>query len=179
MYDSSDLALPTSERARVTDRPAKVVDVSAVHYFWFGRRLWLAGLGLCLQAALLIVAGVFLLTQMSATPNLVVQIAITGGLLTLGGVAVLWRALGDFMAGLKIDRKGVRVQLGWSRLFVPWSNIERWSVNEPRLAQLPAITLWLARRKQPVVVTGAQADAAARHEIHEVLRAFAYGKEVD
>jgi hypothetical protein len=179
MFDSSDLALPLSERVRATGRPARVVDVSAVHYFWFGRRLWLSGLGLCVQASLLLVSGVFLLTQMSSTPNLVVQIALTGALLTLCGIAMLWRAASDFMAGLRIDRKGVRVHLGWTRFFVPWQNIERWSVNQPRIPELPAVTLWLNNKKQPVVVTGAQADESVRHEIQEVLRAFAYGKEAD
>lgn len=179
MFDSSDLAIPMSERVRATGRPAKLVDVNAVHYFWFGRRLWLSGLGLCVQAALLLVSGMFLLTQMSSTPNLVVQIALTGTLLTLGGLAVLWRAASDFMAGLRIERKGVRVHLGWTRYFVPWQNIERWSVSQPRIPELPAVTLWLSNKEQPVVVTGTQANEADCQEIQEVLRAFAYGKEAD
>lgn len=177
MFDSADVALPLSDQATATEHATRVVDVGAVHYFWFGRRLWMAGLGICVQATLLIVAGVFLLTQISSTPNLAVQIAITGGLLTLGGIAMLYRALGDFLAGLRIDRKGIRVQVGWRRSFLPWSKIERWNVDDPHIPQLPAIVFWVVNKRQPVVVSGVQADAASRQQIREVLRAFAYGKE--
>ncbi len=177
MIDSTDLALPFGNRGQEMLPAAKYVDITVAHPFWFGRKLWTAGLGLVLQGAALIAAGVFLLTQMSSTPNLVVQIALTGSLLTLGGVAMLYRALGDFMAAMRIDRHGIRVHLGWQRMFIPWSCVEAWSVQEPQLEDLPAVTIKVQKKSQPVVITAAQADRVTRQDIQAVLRAFAVSKQ--
>lgn len=177
MIDSTDLALPFGNRRQLTLPSAKYVDITVAHPFWFGRRLWMAGVGFILQGAALIAAGVFLLTQISATPNLVVQIALTGGLLTLGGIVILYRASGDFLAAMRIDRQGIRVHLGWRRMFIPWACVEAWSVQDPMLEDLPAITIRVHKKSEPVVVTAAQADPVTRQDIQTVLRAFAFGKE--
>jgi hypothetical protein len=177
MSDSPGFALPMPER--FAEIPARAVDSNAVHYYWFGRRLWLTGLGRCVQALLLLVAGIFLLTQITSTPNLVVQIALTGGLMTLGGIALLYRALGDFFGGLKVDFKNVRVRTGWKSCSFPWSRVDRWSVidHKPRLAMMPGIAFWLTDRKEPITIAAGDLDEQSRRDIHELFRTIAYGKE--
>lgn len=177
MSESPGFALPMPDR--FAEGPARTIDSSAVHSYWFGRRLWLNGVGRCVQALLLLAAGVFLLTQISSTPNLVVQIAITGGLMTLGGIAMLYRALGDFFGGLQVDFKTVRVRTGWKSCSFPWSRVERWSVidHQPRLSVMPGITFWVTGRKEPIVITAGDVDEPTRRDIHELFRTIAYGKE--
>ncbi len=100
MPEPRGFALPMPDR--FAEVPARAIDTSVVHTYWFGRRLWLNGMGRCVQALLLLAAGVFLLTQITSTPNLVVQIAITGSLMALGGLAM---AFCGFFA-LRVALKG-------------------------------------------------------------------------
>ncbi len=44
MSNTAGLAIPLHGPSRVANGHAATVDVNAVHYYWFGRRLWLAGL---------------------------------------------------------------------------------------------------------------------------------------
>jgi hypothetical protein len=179
MSDSAGFAISMPDSAGVADSRLAISDVSAVHSFWFGRRLWPAAFGLGLQAALLLTAGVFLLTQIASTPNLAVQIALTGGLMTIGGIALLFRSLGTFRAGLKIDCKGVCARLGWRTISVPWSRVERWSVSEQelKLAQLPGIVVWVKGNKRLFAIPNGHLDNQSRHQIHQLFHILAYGKE--
>lgn len=179
MSNTAGLAIPLHGPSRVANGHAATVDVNAVHYYWFGRRLWLAGLGKCVQALLLLAAGVFLLTQISSTPNLVVQIALTGSLLTAGGAAMLYRALGDFLAGMKVDRQWLKIRTGWKSVSVPWSKVEKWRIEDhvPKIAQLPCITLWLAEGLRPVTIASGNLDERSRSDIRELFQALAYSKE--
>ncbi len=182
MAESAGYAIPVHGNAAAVERSPQTVeiDVNAVHSFWFGGRRLLAGIGTCVQASLLLVAGVFLLTQVSSTPNLAVQIAIVGGLLTIGGIALLFRSLGDFRAGLKVDATGLRARLGWSGFTVPWSRVERWSVGDHKraLGELPGITVWAAGMQRPFSIPDSHLDDKNRREIHHLFRVLACGKEV-
>jgi hypothetical protein len=181
MSNSAGFTIPVHSNANPVDRSAETVevDVNAVHSFWFGRGRWLAGISMCVQGSVLLGAGVFLLTQISSTPNLVVQVALVGGLLTIGGIALLFRSLGDFRVGLKVDSTGLRARLGWSGFTVPWSRVERWSVSDRkrRLSELPGITIWGAGSQRLFTIPDGYLDDKNRREIRHVFRALAYEKE--
>jgi hypothetical protein len=179
MSESAGFAIRLPETVGHANSPAANFDLSVAHSFWFGRRLWMNAAGLCVQAALLLAAGIFLLTQISSTPNLAVQIAITGGLLSLGGIAMLVRAVGDFLSGLKVDRHGVRVRMSGKGFAVPWTAVERWNMSpkERKLKELPGITVWVVGNKKPFTVPDGHLDPLSRFAIYHLFRALAHEKE--
>jgi hypothetical protein len=121
----------------------------------------------------------FLLSQISSTPNLAVQIEITGGLLCLGGVAMMLRALGELLSGLKVDRQGIRVRMNGKGFAVPWTAVERWNVSpkERKLKELPGITVWVVGNKKPFTVPDGNLDSRSRAAMYQLFRAFAQDKE--
>src|SRR5262249_43544904 len=106
------------------------IDITVPHSYWLGKSQWLAGVSKSRQAGLLLAAGIFLLTQISETPNLSVQVGIVGTVLTLGGVALLVYAAGLLRAALTIDTTGVRARVGWTGFDVAWLSIERWAISD-------------------------------------------------
>jgi hypothetical protein len=179
MSESAGFAIRLPDTVGHANSPAADFDLSVAHSFWFGRRLWMSAVGLCVQAALLLAAGIFLLTQISSTPNLTVQIAITGALLTLGGLAMIVRALGDFLSGLKVDRQGLRVRMAGRGFAVPWTAVERWNMSpkERKLKELPGITVWVVGNKKPFTVPDGYLDPLSRFAIYHLFRALAHEKE--
>jgi hypothetical protein len=155
------------------------IDINAVHQFWFGGRLWLAALSKGLQGIFLMVSGVFLLTQIPATPKLATQLAITGGLMTAGGAAMFYWLVTNLMSRLVIDSRGMRLRMGWTSARVPWSHIERWDVNleKQKVPQVPGLTVWVKNRNSPLVVADGHLNDQNRGDIYQLLHAFAYGKQ--
>ena len=155
------------------------IDVTATYRFPFARQRWLVGVGVVVQATLMMIAGGFLLTQVSSTPNLAIQIAIVGTLLAAGGLAILTRAWSDFLGGLTIDRDGLRASLGWSSFKIFWSDVARWRVSETaaKIVDLSSIEIWSATSQFPRVVPGGRLSVKDHHRIRQLLYAFAEGKE--
>ena len=176
------VSLPSSELTRnrlaMTDAPAAEVDITAVHSFSFAPERWLTGVGTWVQAGLMIGVGIFLLTQVSSTPNLVVQIAIVGTLLTIGGLALIVRTFGDFFGGLKIDRQGVRGRLGLKSFEIEWADLKEWRVDETsRMPELSSIELWTSGAEFPSGVPGGSLSHKDLRRARHVLEAFAPEKE--
>ena len=176
------VSLPSSELARkrlaVTDAPSAEVDMTAVHRFSFAPERWLAGAGAWIQAGLMIGVGIFLLTQVSSTPNLVVQISIVGTLLILGGLVIITRSFGDFIGELTIDRQGVRVRLGVTGFEIAWADLKQWRVDETsRMPELSSVELWTTGSERPQGVPGGSLGYKDLRRARHVLEAFAPEKE--
>jgi hypothetical protein len=179
MSDMAGFAIRLPETAARDRSLVESIDLDAVHTFWLGRRMWTTCLGLAVQSALLLGAGVFLLTQISSTPNLVVQIALTGSLLSIGGLAMLAHAASVFLTRLTIDRSGLRARVGWSTFATPWSNVVRWSVTTRRrsIKELPGIRWWVEGSDGPVTIPDGYLDERSRPRILRLFVELAPGKE--
>src|SRR5690349_21032478 len=119
MSRSEELALDLPRGIKQAASGA-VVDTAATHCFRFVSERWLSGAGSATKGTLMIVAGGFLLSQIPHTPNLVVQMAILGGLLIAGGLAFALYSLGDLFGSLTLDPKGYRVRLGLTGFSGNW-----------------------------------------------------------
>lgn len=153
--------------------------VNAGRSYWFGRRLWLSGLGHAAQGLALLTAGGFLLTQMFSMPNLLTQTALVAVLLVIGGLAMLYRAQGDFGASITFDFVNVRVRSAWHGHAFSWSQVERWCISEdrPPLATSPVVSFWLAGQSTPITLTAREVDETTRREICQWFRRIAYRRE--
>ena len=183
MSDQAGYAIPVHNTAGTIDRSpdTQPVDITVPHSFWLGKQQWQTGVGRCVQASVMLGAGIFLLSQISSTPNLTVQMATVGGVFTLGGIAMLYYSLGDFCARLSIDDRGLKARLGWSGFSTEWSNVESWSVSDHKLAlpELPAVKVWVSGSQKPLAIPGGHLDDKCRREIRRVFRALAFSKEAD
>ena len=183
MSDTAGYAvtLPASQlrrsRLAVTEAHSTEVDITAVHSFAFAPERWLTGVGSCVQGSLMIGVGAFLLTQVSSTPNLAVQIAIVGTLLAAGGLAFIIRSYGDFFGGLTIDRQGVRARVGLKRFELPWSEVRQWRVDEHcKMPELSCIELW-TKGESSQGVPGGSLGHKDLHRARHILEAFAPEKQ--
>ncbi len=179
MSDLAGFAIRLPETAARDASLVERIDLEAVHTFWLGRRMWATCAGLVVQSALLLGAGVFLLTQISSTPNLLVQIALTGSLLAIGGLAMLAHAASAFLTRLTIDRYGLRARVGWSTFATPWTNVVRWSVGTRKrsINELPGIRWWVVGSDSPMTIPDGYLDEHSRPRILRLFMELAPGKE--
>jgi hypothetical protein len=174
------VTLPESAHVRlaVIDAPAAEVDVTAVHSFPFAPERWLRGVGTCIQASLMIGVAGFLLTQLSSTPGLVVQIVIVGALLIVGGLTLIVRSVGDFFGGLRIDREGIRARLGLTRFELPWSSVRQWRVDENcKMPELTCVEFTSKGIDFPKGIPGGSLSYKDLRRAQHVLQAFAPQKQ--
>lgn len=182
MSDATSFAVPLPFDSRLAGTAEALpveVDLNATYRYLFAPQRWLVGLGTCVKGGLLLVAGVFLLFQVSSTQNLKVQLVITGTLLTVGGLALLTTSLSDFFGGLQIDRSGIRARLGLTTFSAPWSEVEQWRVTEnaAKIAEFPSVQVWLSGTSHPRTIPGGRLSRTDHACIQQLFQTFAPGKE--
>jgi len=176
------VTLPSSQlahaRLAVTEAPSVEVDITAAHSFPFAPERWLTGAGSCIQGSLMIGVGGFLLTQVSSTPNLVIQIAIVGALLIAGGLAFVVRSYGDFFGGLTIERHGIRGRVGFKSFELHWSSVKQWRVDDAcRMPELSCIELWTTSGEFSHGIPGGSLSHKDLRRAQHVLQAFVPEKQ--
>jgi len=181
MSDVSSLAVALPQSNRLRESESIPLDLAATHSFLFVRRRWLAGGSKVFQAALMLGTGAFLLSQASSTPNLVLQIAVVGTLLAIGGIAILAYAVSDFLGGLRVDPHGIRVRLGWSGYSITWPEVARWRINDvaAKIPDLYSVEICTAESSLPLTVPGGCLSAADHHLLRRLFHSFAENKEID
>jgi hypothetical protein len=152
----------------------EALDLTATHSFTFARQRWFAGASNVVRGVLLGTTGIFLLSQMGNTRNLVVQIAILGTLLTIGGAAFLVRSLSDFFGGVHLNAKAIRVRYGLFGYTVPWSQITTYCVNEAAIKSpaLPSVVLELNSPARQRLIPGGHLSNEAHLRIRRLLQHF-------
>lgn len=180
MSESAGLYLPMSQGpAKVVATQPREIDAAATHQFPFSRRRWAMGAGKIIQALLMLASGVFLLTQIRATPNLSVQIAIVGGLIAVGGAALAVRSLRDLFGGLTISPDGVQVRFALERYSLSWDQIEKWQVNElaADVAEMPVVSFWTQTDVVRKTIPGCHLTIEDYRHVRQVLAAIAPDRE--
>lgn len=98
--------------------------------FGFARQRWQSGLFLSLQAAVLIGVGVFLLSEIPATPGLKVQMVILSVILITGGLWMVPKIVVNFFGSIRVDQTGIHMEPTLVGFSTPWDQIERWEVRD-------------------------------------------------
>jgi len=175
MSQSDELALDLPHGvSKPKSISAPAIDLSVPHRFGFAGQRWFTGAGTVTKGALMITAGVFLLSQIPATPNLVVQMAILSGLLIVGGAAFVLVSLGDFFGSLTIDEQGYRANFVLTGFSGTWSNVVNWVVHESsHNADIPAVQIWTGPQQVIHAIPGGYLSKEEGHRVHQLLRALA------
>jgi hypothetical protein len=180
MSETTGYAVPLAGSVRGelhTIRPTEV-DVNATYAFSFLRRRWFGAAGQVLQGTLVASAGYFLLTQIDDTPKLAVQIAIVGGLLALGGLAFIARAVADLTSRLTINRAGIRGRFGLVGLRLSWPEVEKWRVHDHgSLAEHFGVEIWTPGAAASQKIPSGYFDRHELQQMRRLLAAFALGHE--
>ena len=178
MSDVSSFAvtLPSAARQAAPEAP---LDLSVPHRFLFLKQRWLTGAGKLAQAGLMLTTGVFLMSQASSTPGLVLQIAIVGTLLAIAGVAILAHAWSDFVGALTIDQHELRARLGWSKFAVQWPAVTSWQINDDsaNLADLTSVEICTVGSRLPLTLPGGRFNVQDLHRMRRLFLAFAENAE--
>lgn len=179
MSNANSLALNLPRRLRGAEPHAEPIDLTATYRFPFVKQRWFTGCSTIFQGGLMIAVGGFLLSQIPATPNLVVQMAIVGSLLAGGGLYVLSYAWNDFFGGLTIDQSGVQATNGWSSFYLPWADVARWRVNDHAadVADLTSLEVWTDDVELPHQVPGGRLSEKDHHRVRQLFSALAEGRE--
>lgn len=138
--------------------------------FSFARQRWQNGILLALQAAAMLAVGGFLLSQMSVTPKLQVQMAILGGLLTIGGLAMLPRIFVDFFGSITVDHHGIHMTPTIVGFSAPWSMIEKWEIKECNgTTAAHCIRVWANGSKDSHMVPAGFLNLQDLHRLRKVM----------
>lgn len=180
MSQSASLALtlPNSTHAG-THSHSEPIDLNATYRFAFARQRWFSGLTALAQGGLMAGVGIFLLTQIPATPNLTIQMAILGTLLSLGGALVAARTWSDFFGSITVNADGLRMSHGLASFQLEWPNVTRWRITESaaKTSDLAAADVWTITSEFPHRIPGARLDLHDLRKLRHLLHAFAPGHE--
>lgn len=138
----------------------------------------LVALGWITQGLLLAATGGFLLWNLHVAPQLAMQAAILGGLLTAGGIGLIMHALMDVTSHLTIDEAGIRGRFGWDAFKLSWHDLRRWWVSEhdDRYAGL-AIAELCSYQHPPKTIPGGYLDREDRRLLRSLLEHYAPDRE--
>ncbi|MFO1096313.1 MAG: hypothetical protein U0992_23865 [Planctomycetaceae bacterium] len=140
------------------------------HAFAFVRQRWQNGILTVVGAGLMGVSGGFLLSQISATPGLKVQLAILGALLLIGALVMLRKAGTDLFGSIHVDRDGIHMRPTLAGFSVPWNRINRWEVCEDAQATyLPCLKVWVDGEEHPRSVPNGFLSHQDLHRLRKLL----------
>lgn len=134
--------------------------------------MWMA------QGALLAAAGGFLVWNIHIAPQLAMQAAILGGLLSVGGIWMVLHAIMDMTSHLTVDEDGVRGRFGWGGFNLPWHDLRQWraSDHDDRFAGIAIAELW-SRQRRAVTIPGGYLDREDRRQLRSLLEHYAPDRE--
>ncbi|MFO0915973.1 MAG: hypothetical protein U0795_23645 [Pirellulales bacterium] len=138
----------------------------------FARQRWHQGAVALFGATAMLVAGGFLLSQLSDTPKLVPQMVALSLLLIGGGLAMVPGILRDLFGSVVVNEGGIQMQPALIGFSVPWSQVDRWEVHDtPHLgAAAPVLKVWVKGQKEPRTVPGGY---LSHHDVQRLRHALA------
>ncbi|MBI3866282.1 MAG: hypothetical protein HY290_30755 [Planctomycetia bacterium] len=192
MSESMDFAVPLTRQSvsappgllrsnETRDERLLAIATESTHRFQFAPLCWPAAVDSLVKFLMTFVPGVFLLTQVSATPSLKVQIAVVGALLIAGGMVFFAQSVHDLLGGLTIDAAGITSRRGLLlSKTISWSDLRCWNVNESaaKTTDIPSIQFWTADTKFPqVTIFGGCLTEKDHRLVRQLLQVFDPSKE--
>lgn len=147
--------------------------------FPFSRKCRASGLAMSTASAGLIGTGLFLLSQVAATPGVAVQLSAVGLLLTAAGLAVLYGASQRLFGALTVDRRGVSLSPSLSGFAIPWDRLCRWEVRDRSfpITGLPMVRFWADGRALEFAVPSGSLGDEELLAVRRALLEFAPDRE--
>jgi hypothetical protein len=169
-FNNNTASLSPSMSSQVCDSlvEPQAAEQEAELNFGFARQRWQNGILLTLQAAAMFAAGIFLLSEIPATPNLKVQMAILSGLLIAGGIVMLPKILVDFFGSIRVDETGIHMAPTLVGFSAPWSMVEKWEIRDCNGATAShSIRVWSNDTNRSHTVP---AGFLSHHDLHRLRR---------
>ena len=155
------------------------LDTAATYRFSFASNRWFAGLSSLSQGGLMVGVSVFLLSQVSLTPTLSVQMSIVAALMAAGGLFFMQRSLADLFGRVTIGPEGFRARYGLSGFSVTWSKLKSWRVNDAavKFPEVPAVEIHVEGEPLPKRLQGGYLSEQDQRQLRQLLSAFASGQQ--
>jgi hypothetical protein len=127
----------------------------------------------------LLAVGIFLLTQITATPGLAVQLAILGALCTIGGLGFMVRSLGDTFGRLVVDEAGIAIRPSITGYSIRWSELDRWEVklDSEKYPEANSVLFWTQDTPCALFLTNSSLTQQDRVDLRQILQTYAADKE--
>ena len=137
------------------------------------------GLALAVAAAGLLLTGLFMLSQITSTPAVAVQLCAVGLLLTGGGLAVLHSAARQSLGALTIDDQGISQSPSFAGFSIPWQALSRWVVRDQPFpgAGLPVVRFWSQGDSMEFTIPADSLGENDLRALRRILRRYAPGQE--
>ena len=125
-----------------------------------------------LGSAAFLLTGLFMLSQISTTPALAVQLSTVGLLLSLAGSVVFYHAAQRLFGSIVVDEIGVSRNPSLAGFLIPWSRLSRWVVRESCLPArgLPVVRFWVDGNPLEFTLPADALDADGLRALRKALR---------
>jgi hypothetical protein len=178
MSEAASLAMPVAhEVTNHADSHSHATETPIAQSFAFSTQRWKRGITHATSGTGVLVMGVFLLTQISSTPGLAVQLAILGAVCSVGGLALLTKAVGDLFGRLVIDETGIAVRPSITGYSIAWNELSRWDVDlDAEFSEAHSVRFWTPDSPCAMFLSNSSLTHHDRTQIRRALLAHAADK---
>lgn len=147
--------------------------------FAFSAQRRKAGIAQGLGGAALLTVGAFLLTQITATPGLSMQLAILGSVGIVGGLGLLVRSMGDLYGRLVIDESGIAIRPSITGYSIRWNELDRWEVkfDSAQYPEANSVLFWTPDAPCALFIPNSSLTHQNRVDLRQILQTYAADKE--
>ena len=138
------------------------------------------GLTLAALTAGLLVTGLFLLSQISTTPAVAVQLCAVGLMLTAGGAVAMHQSAQRLLGALAINDFGIHQSPGIAGFSIPWNRLSRWEVREHAVPSLglPVVRFWAQGDPTGFTIPADSLTHGELRTLRRILRHYAPEREL-
>lgn len=178
MSETATLALPISQETTTDVRSHGHVEAPIAQSIGFGAQRWKIGLVRGVGGVGLLVMGTFLLSQISSTPALVIQLAIIGAICLVSGLAFLTNSIANLFGRVVIDDNGIAVRPAFTGYSIAWKELERWEVrlDSDQPPEAHSVRFWTAGSLCAMFIPNGWLTNQDRMQIRRALHAYAGDK---
>lgn len=169
-----DVTLPLRASATPVSTPA--IDRGTLPVtFGYNSRFRSVGLAFALGSVGLVLTGLFLLSQVAATPNVAVQLSAVGLMLTGAGLACLHQSTRRLLGGLTIDDQGISLTPALAGFTIPWPCLKRWQIRDRSfpLTGQPMARFWAEGQSLEFSIPAGSLSEEDLQTLRQILRDYA------
>ena len=175
----SEASSPALSMTHETAGQVGYAEMPLAQTFAFSAQRRKTGLAQGLGGAALLAVGAFLLTQITATPGLAVQLAILGSVCAVGGLGFLVRSMGDLYGRLVIDESGIAIRPSITGYSIRWNELDRWEVkfDSAQYPEANSVLFWTPDAPCALFIPNSSLTHQNRVDLRQILQTYAADKE--